>query len=236
MTSLSPPVWVWADQTRLAGLWCLVVTTYNTRPQRHHLDGASSQGRPHPHACLARNTQQRGTEYEEQQAMISDRGPHRRQEGKHMMRLSLTSLHLLVCPVTTLLTLCLPTQHVDPSFPVFTLAPLIYCTACHHYHHKHRHWTVQTNPQIQVMWTALYHKGHTHFTNQHMKYWFGTLLHTRHGHGHWGQMDTDTRSWRIHVQTKPHATPYHYKLRADSSGVSIPLIWDLAVDAHTPKQ
>ena len=77
-----------------------------------------------PMRVLARNTQQRGTEYEEQQAMISDRGPHHRQEGKHMMRLSLTSLHLLVCPVPTLLTLCLPTQHVDPSFQFLPLLPL----------------------------------------------------------------------------------------------------------------
>ena len=30
LTALSPPVWVWADSTQLAGLWCLLMTTYHT--------------------------------------------------------------------------------------------------------------------------------------------------------------------------------------------------------------
>ena len=30
LTALSPPVWVWSDHTQLAGLWCLLMTTYNT--------------------------------------------------------------------------------------------------------------------------------------------------------------------------------------------------------------
>ena len=32
VTSMSPPIWALADQTRLVGLWCLMVTTYNTDP------------------------------------------------------------------------------------------------------------------------------------------------------------------------------------------------------------
>ena len=30
LTGLSPPVWVWTDGTQLAGLWCLLMTTYHT--------------------------------------------------------------------------------------------------------------------------------------------------------------------------------------------------------------
>ena len=30
LTALSPPVWVWTDSTQLAGLWCLLMTTYHT--------------------------------------------------------------------------------------------------------------------------------------------------------------------------------------------------------------
>ena len=30
LTCLSPPVWVWTDGTQLAGLWCLLMTTYHT--------------------------------------------------------------------------------------------------------------------------------------------------------------------------------------------------------------
>ena len=29
---ISPPIWVWADQARLAGLWCIGATTYNLDP------------------------------------------------------------------------------------------------------------------------------------------------------------------------------------------------------------
>ena len=32
VTAISPPIWVWADHTRLAGLWCIAATTYNWDP------------------------------------------------------------------------------------------------------------------------------------------------------------------------------------------------------------
>ena len=32
-------MWVWADQARLAGLWCIVATTYNMDPNDYmHMD------------------------------------------------------------------------------------------------------------------------------------------------------------------------------------------------------
>ena len=30
LTALSPPLWVWTDSAQLAGLWCLLMTTYHT--------------------------------------------------------------------------------------------------------------------------------------------------------------------------------------------------------------
>ena len=33
ITAISPPIWVWADHTRLAGLWCIAATTYNWDPE-----------------------------------------------------------------------------------------------------------------------------------------------------------------------------------------------------------
>ena len=32
VTAISPPSWVWADRSRLAGLWCIAATTYNWDP------------------------------------------------------------------------------------------------------------------------------------------------------------------------------------------------------------
>ena len=32
VTAISPPIWVWADRSRLAGLWCIAATTYNWDP------------------------------------------------------------------------------------------------------------------------------------------------------------------------------------------------------------
>ena len=32
IAAISPPIWVWADQSRLAGLWFIAATTYNWDP------------------------------------------------------------------------------------------------------------------------------------------------------------------------------------------------------------
>ena len=34
LTALSPPIWTWTDDTRMAGLWCLMMCTYHTNTSR----------------------------------------------------------------------------------------------------------------------------------------------------------------------------------------------------------
>ena len=36
VTCIAPPIWVWADQTRMAGAWCILATTYPEEMDINH--------------------------------------------------------------------------------------------------------------------------------------------------------------------------------------------------------